>query len=387
MKALLVLAAFLVAAPYAWGPVYRFPDPAVFRGSHLWNPYADLRGTWQRGNLHAHGRAWMGITNGRQSDEDVAERYRDLGYAVPGVSDYQRIAVQHGVATIPVYEHGYNITKQHQLAIGARQVEWLDFVLWQSLSNQQHVINRVKRKTALVALAHPATRDAYTTDDLQRLTGYDLIEVVNGPFAVSDVWDAALSSGRAVWAVANDDTHDLLDPRRTAAGWNMIDASTAATGDIVDALRVGRTYAVKRTGAVDSAHVTVVDDVSVRNATLSVSVAGAASTFSFISQDGAVRKTVKNANLAEYTLTDRDPYVRTVIETPQTVLYLNPVIRYDGAGLPAPAATVDSAATWTLRGSVGLSLGILAFARARRRRPSHRRAAQPVLAAAERKTA
>jgi hypothetical protein len=204
---------------------------------------------------------------------------------------------------------------------------------------------------------------------------------------VDDVWDSALSSGHPVWAVANDDTHDLLDPRRTAAGWNMIDASTAATGDIVDALRLGRTYAVLRTGAVDSANVTVVDGVSVHDATLSVSVAGAASTFSFISQDGAVRKMVKNTNVANYTLTNRDPYVRTVIETPQTVLYLNPVLRYDGARLPVPAATVDVAATWTLRGSVGLSLGVLAFAFFKRRRPILRPETHRVLAATEQETA
>ena len=75
-------------------------------------------------------------------------------------------------------------------AIGAHSVEWFDFLLWQSLSHEQYIIDRVKAKTDLVALAHPATRDAYTPDDLQQLTGYDLIEVVNGPFAGEDVWDA-----------------------------------------------------------------------------------------------------------------------------------------------------------------------------------------------------
>ena len=68
------------------------------------------------------------------------------------------------------------------------------------------------------------------------IVGYDLIEVVNGPFAAEDVWDAALSAGHPVWAVANDDTHDLTDSHRTAAGWNMIDAATSSTADVVDAL-------------------------------------------------------------------------------------------------------------------------------------------------------
>jgi hypothetical protein len=373
----------LAVAPYVWGPIYRFPEPSSFAGARLWNPYTDLDGTWQRANLHAHGRAWIGLTNGQQPDSEVAQRYRDLGYNVPGVSDYQRIAAQHGVATMPLYEHGYNIGKHHQIAIGAHAVEWFDFPLWQSLSHQQYVIDRVKGKADLVALAHPSTRDAYTPDDLQRLTGYDLIEVVNGPFAVEEAWDAALSTGHPVWAVANDDTHDLTDPRRTAVGWNMIDAPTSSTDDVVGALRAGRSYAVLRTGAIDAANLTTVDQVNVEAATLTVSVSGAASTFNFIGQNGAIRKTVKDAIAASYTFANADTYVRTVITSPQTVLYLNPVVRYSGVRLPVPIATVDVASTWTLRGVCGLG-GLLSLAFARQRRRTRRLAPRPVLADAKR---
>jgi hypothetical protein len=370
----------VVIGPYVWGPIYRFPEPTPFRGTHFWNPYTRMAGSWQRTNLHAHGHSWVGLTNGQQSDEEVVQRYRDLGYTVPGVSDYQKIAAQHGVATLPIYEHGYNITKRHQLAIGARSVQWFDFLLWQSLSHEQYVINRVKAKTDLVALAHPATRDAYTTEDLQQLTTYDLIEVVNGPFAVEDAWDAALSAGRAVWAVANDDTHDLTDSRRTAAAWNMVDAPTTSTSDVVSALKAGRSYAVLRTGTVESANLTVLNRVDVSQNTLTVSVTGAESTFKFVGQDGAVRKTIKNATAASYTLEPTDTYLRTVITSPQTVLYVNPVLRYNGESLPKPAATVDVASTWALRGGSGLGVGLVWLASARRRRRLQHPVSRPVLA-------
>jgi len=372
----------VVFGPYVWGPIYRFPEPTRFSGSQLWNPYARLTGTWQRTNLHAHGRAWSGLTNGQQSDEEVVERYRSLGYSVPGVSDYQRIAAQHGIATMPIYEHGYNIGKRHQLAIGAHAVQWFDFLLWQSLSHEQYVIDRVKTKADLVALAHPATRDAYTPDDLQQLTSYDLIEVVNGPFAVEDAWDAALSAGRPVWVVANDDTHDLTDSRRTAAGWNMVDAPTTTTSDIVAALKSGRSYAVLRTGAVESANLTVLDRVSVSGDTVTVSVTGAESTFKFVGQDGVTRETVKNAVEASYRLNASDSYIRTVITSPQTVLYLNPVVRHDGETLPRPAATVDVASTWALRIGTGLGATLVSLAYARRRRAQP--VARPVMADAKR---
>ena len=86
-----VCTALVVVAllPYAWGPVYRFPEPAPFAGARLWNPYATTSGQWLRANLHAHGHAWGGLTSGEQSDAEVAARYRERGYAVAGVSGHQ----------------------------------------------------------------------------------------------------------------------------------------------------------------------------------------------------------------------------------------------------------------------------------------------------------
>jgi len=89
----------------------------------------------------------------------------------------------------------------------------------------------------LVAINHPGT--AYTEDDLRDLTGYHLMEVVNGPFGFEELWDAALSSGHVIWALANDDIHDLTNLRRLAVAWNMIDSPSPGLSDIVSALRDG----------------------------------------------------------------------------------------------------------------------------------------------------
>ena len=357
----------LALLPYAWGPVYRFPEPVPFSGTQLWNPYATLGGRWQRANLHAHGHAWGGVTSGSQSDQAVADRYRQLGYDVAGVSNYQSIAAFHGVDTLPLYEHGFNIGKNHQLAIGARSVDWFDFLFWQTPSNQQYVIDRIKAKAELVSLNHPSSRGAYDLEAMRSLTRYNLIEVVNGPFTAEDVWDAALSAGRPVWAVANDDTHDLNDVRRIGVGWNMIDATSASTGEIVSALRSGRFYAGLRTGALDEADVTTLSGVRVDDQTMRVELRGAPSDVTFIGQDGTVRHTLKDTLVASYTFTQSDTYVRTVVNSPQTTLFLNPVIRWDGTALPAPAATVNAAWTWMQRGGIALAcVALLIRARARR---------------------
>jgi hypothetical protein len=375
------------ALPYLRGPLYHFPADSAFTGAHFVNPYAHLQDTWQRANLHAHGRAWNGLTNGRQSNDDIVRTYRSLGYAVAGVSNYQSIAAFDGVPTIPLYEHGYNINKRHQLAIGAHRVEWFDFPLWQSLNNQQFVIDRVAETADLVAIAHPYSRDAYTPEDLKQLTGYQLIEVVNGPFSFEESWDAALSAGRPVWGLGNDDTHDLTDPRRTAMAWTMINAASASLPDVVGALREGRAYSVSRTNDTASSTETVLDQVTFRDGTLRIACAGEPSTFIFIGQNGTIRKTVKETLDAEYTFKRDDTYIRTVIRSPRTAMFLNPVLRSEGPQAAAPVARVDIAGTWLMRGGLVFLGAIFALVYRERRRPFLNRAPRPVLTPADRKTA
>lgn len=343
----------IVGLPYAWSPVYRFPEPAPFTGPRWYNPYASGQGAWQRVNLHAHGRSWGGLTNGAQSSEEVVRTYKALGYDVAGVSNYHSIAARQGVDTLPLYEHGYNIRKRHQLAIGATHVDWTDYPLWQWPSQQQFVIDRVARTAALVGLTHPGTRDAYSDDDLRQLTGYHLMEVVNGPFEAIAPWDAALSSGHAVWGMANDDTHDTSDARRTAKAWNMVDAPSPGQTDIVSALRAGRAYAVEwlddGPGAMDvrGAHLAVDDD------TLTVIVDGYATEIEFVGQHGRTRAKVEGRHHAQYRFHPQDTYIRTVVRTPHTKIFLNPVLRTGANGqLPARRASVDPIPTWGLRAGV-----------------------------------
>jgi hypothetical protein len=366
-KPTLLVIGLLVAFPYLVAPVYRFPAAVPFSGSTFLNPYAELTGTWQRANLHAHGSAWMGLTNGRQSSEAVVRRYKSLGYSVAGVSNYQQIAAFSGVPTLPLYEHGYSLSKTHQLAIGAREVQWFDFPLFQSLSHKQYVIDKIAATADLVALAHPDSREAYSRSDLTQLTGYHLIEIANGPHRSEEEWDAALSSGRAVWAIGNDDTHDLANRGRTAVSWTMIDAASVDTEDIVAALRKGRSYAVARTNEGASNVETVVADVAFDHGRLAVSVSGDPSTFVFIGQNGVIRDKVQDARHATYDFAEGDTYIRTVIHSPRTTMYLNPVSRSHGPERAVSRATVNGAATWSTRAGGAGAAGIILFLLDRRR--------------------
>lgn len=350
-----ILLLLLIAIPSLLAPVYRFPPPRPFAGASLWNPYAHLTGTWQKVNLHAHGKAWGGVTNGKQTDEEVVRAYKQRGYAVAGVSNYASIAAFRGVDTIPLYEHGYNIAKIHQLGIGAHRVVWLDFPFWQTIDQKQFIIDRVGAAADLVSVNHPNT--GYVDEDMRKLTGYQLMEIVNGPFPVEDLWDAALSSGHVVWALANDDAHDVTNLRRTFIAWNMIDAPGASAPEIIGALRQGRSYAVSLVGNNPDASLV---SVQVTDSTMTIKSSGVPATFLFVGQDGAVRGTANQVMEASYTFAATDSYIRTVIRTPNMVMYVNPVLRYDGVKPPAPAANVDQTSTW-IHGALILLIAAAVF--------------------------
>ena len=338
-----------------FAPVYDFPHPKPFSGSHFYDPYAGVDGRWLAGNFHAHARAWYGLTNGNQSAAGVRERYRAMGYSVVTVSDYQHVAAgRPGDPTyIPVYEHGYNVAKTHQLAIGARHVVWDDFVLWQSIHHKEFVLKKLKRASELVAIAHPELRAGYSLDDFRYLTSYDLLEIRSHFGTAVPDWDVALSNGHPVWAIGDDDSHDADDPGQTGGTWTMIASDSRDRESVIDALRAGRDYVVKgRRGQSD----VTLRGLEMRGDTMTVRCSAPVSSIEFVGQDGRHLASALNTADASYVMKPGDSYVRTVITTAATKMYLNPVLRYDGAQLPHPAATLDVKGTWLVRLSMLITL-------------------------------
>ena len=169
--------------------------------------------------------------------------------------------------------------------------------------------------------------------------------------------------------------------------WNMIDAASPSTRDVVDALRAGRMYGVFRTSKTTSGVQTVLAGFEFSDGTLLVTCAGEPSTFTFVGQDGVIRKTVKDAMSASYTFAGDDTYIRTVIESPRAILYLNPVLRYDGIRLPAPSASVNLAGSWLQRGLLLIAAVALVVMYRRRRAGVLVSPHQAILPRGDRKTA
>jgi len=133
---------------------------------------------------------------------------------------------------------------------------------------------------------------------------------------------------------------------------------------VIGALRQGRSYAVSLVGSNADAAFKGLD---VKDATMTVSSSGVPATYLFVGQDGSVRGTSNQVMEASYTFAATDSYIRTVIRTPNMVMYINPVLRYDGATLPSPSASVDAPSTWLHRGIIFIISAAVVFLLWRRR--------------------
>ena len=369
---------------YCMAPVYDFPAPQPFSGNKIYNPYQGMDSThWRKANFHFHARAWGGLTSGRNnSTVEFYNTYKALGYDAPQISNYQSVEASFKDSSfyVPSYEHGFGVRKKHQILIGAHRVLWLDYSLFQSLSHKQNMLNLLRPDNDIVAIAHPDWEGGYTTDDMRMLTNYDLVEALDRNWRSIPHWDAALSAGKPVYILADDDAHDISNPYEIQRICTYVNSAENKGTDLVKALKAGKAFgaeifmADKETFAQkieNSKSIPKVNSVNVKGDTLWVSVTGKPLNITFIGQGGEPKKIVGLANRAWYKFKPEDTYIRTEIiffnyyhfqeSGPGTIFYLNPVFRFNGKTPANPLqAVINQPCTWGLR-IVGFGLLILSF--------------------------
>ena len=342
-----IFALSVLLLPYVVVPVYMFHTPAPFSGATLFNPYADIGPVWQRANFHAHSRAWAGLTSGKQSPYDLRAAYLARGYDVIGISNYHQITHATGdTAFLPIYEHGFSIRKSHQLIIGARRIVGLDFPLWQTSQAKQYLLARLRDSAALTAIVHPYMRTGYTMAQLAQLSGYDLLEVRSHWADASAWWDVVLSDGNPIWAIGDDDMHDIRNPREIGVVWTEVNTSTAEPAAVMSALRHGRMYVVAGTAVDSLAHL---ESVVVHGDTITTRFDRAVDSARVLVDGGLVRATSARAREISYVLSPIDHYARVVARSAGSTLILNPVIRSAGQPMPIAVPPQRSLATIVTR--------------------------------------
>jgi hypothetical protein len=380
LKGVLILLLIPVVFFYLTCPIYDFPEPEPFSGPLIFNPYEGIDSlTPRKANFQVQSRAWSGVTDGhKNSGEMIYDRYRALQYEVITISDYMKINDfrKDEKDYVAVYEHGYGLRKNHQVVIGATKVTWRDYPLFQTIHHKQHIIDILARHNEMVFIAHPRLYNGYSPDDFQFLTGYDGVEVLNAMMTSSQHWDAALSSGRYVTIMGNDDAHDVSIPLEVGHRCTYLFTGHLTGEAIIHALRSGKTYAAdifrrpdetfeeKEMSARDIQKLT---RVVVTGDTLRIEADRQATEFRFIGQWGKLLGRVNNTNIADFIISENDTYVRTEISFPdKNVLYLNPVVRYDGISVGiAEKADINMLKSWLFWGTSwsALALAIIFYLR------------------------
>ncbi|HOO42302.1 MAG TPA: hypothetical protein P5167_04745 [Bacteroidales bacterium] len=328
-------------------PLYEPAPSAPFSGPYWYNPYQEItpEGQWARANFHAHSNAWGVFTNGRKNTvDDILSKYDSLGYDIIGVSDYQHITQTPATPYIPVYEHGFNILKTHQGSIGAGRVYHGDYILPQTRSQKQHILNKLRERTQVLVLNHPDWMGGYSARDMRFLTGYDCFEVLNDFWNSEDLWDVALSSGKPAMIVGGDDAHNVFKQTDLARDLTLIYtvSDTLNPEGIYRALIRGAAYGVEVTRRLSRASVVdkrrnldsmpLLRSCRIRGDSLTVILTGKAREFCFRGQDGKILKQVADSvnglQEASYRLQPEDTYVRVKIALPDSShIYLNPAMR------------------------------------------------------------
>jgi len=383
---LLAILSFLTLAlvPYLVSPIYDFPDKRPFSGEKFYNPYQGIAsGRWLRANFHSHSFCWLGLTDGRRNDPtEMLQRYTDMNYDICAISDYMRInsETRAGKIYIPVYEHGYGITKNHQLVIGAGSVNWLDYLFLQNAHNKQNVLKNIKKADNLVVLAHPRLRNAYTAEDMCKLTDFDFIEIANQNYGNAlDIWDAALSNGTAVFCLSNDDSHNSVDFLDIGKCFTLVNSVKYEPDAIMSALKEGKTIAVILSGEGDREsliekhqNLPELSSLEVEGNTVKLVLTTPVKEIIFTGFGGKQVQVSSDCNWASYEMKPEDSYIRlTLVNEGNDELYLNPVFRYSGNSYQVYYSSINEYKTLVLRLGFVICLGASVILGFRLRRKRH----------------
>ncbi len=312
---------FIISVQYFKIEIFHKEKNTAFSGKEFYNPYEDYDPATLKANFHVHSKA-------EQVPKKIYDHYRNKGYDIISISDYQRITSDSSVSEyIPVYEHGYNLKKSHQLVINSDKVTYFDFSLGGNYHTEQQVLNKLKQKGGLLVLAHPSLNKGYRENDFQYLKGYDFIEVFNN-YAVSvNIWDAALTNGYPAWILSNDDCHDITKSNLSFNNWTRIGTREKSKEEILGALKKGCHYGVRNLNHDEK---NFLDSCILKEDEISVFFRHKADRISFVADNGIVKKEVMNVASASYKIGENDKYIRIESEKDEELIYLNPLIRYDG---------------------------------------------------------
>jgi hypothetical protein len=299
---------------------------------------------WYKGNTHTH----TLNSDGDSTPDDVVRWYREHGYRFLVLSDHNFLTSVDGLNALHGADEQFLLIKGEEvtdrLADKPIHINGLDVSSKVEPQHGSTVVDVVQRNIDAIRKAggvphvnHPNYEWAISGDDLQRLERTSLFEVYNGHHLVNnaggggvpgmeEVWDRLLSSGKAIYGIADDDAHVFKQPGNPdvpgpGRGWVVVRAERLAARPIVDALERGDFYA--STGV-------ELSDYRVTGTSITIAIKQHASSkyrIQFIGKNGRLLQEATSSP-ATYTFTGDERYVRAkILESNGRVAWTQPVMR------------------------------------------------------------
>ncbi len=348
----LLLLVVLLAIVTDFSPIYNFRAPRPFSGPDIFNPYASLDSTlgWKRANFHAHTRV-SGPWPVNECPFDAAYTdsvYRSLGYDIVTFSNHNEI-IEHpydASLQVNVYEQGYSPFKFHKLVFGSPSVRHWDPILPFLTSQKQFELDRLGKDADFIQINHPYRTNAFPRSQIEKLSGYQIMELDTHISTENEYWDWALTAGHYSFGLANDDLHHPERHWLTAIRCNFLNTPSGRYEDLKQTLLGGCYYAMRvpdygngdwEVKRQKNRELPSVEGIGLEGNTLYLTLSQRADS---IRVNGAEHRTLAMAIdtcAIRYTLPETDPYARlTAFFSDGAVIYTNPFARYDARVQESP---------------------------------------------------
>ena len=221
---------------------------------------------WYKGNTHTH----TINSDGDSTPDEVVRWYREHRYNFLFITDHEHVTNVgplndlHGKPGTFIVISGQEVTDSyerkpyHMNALGISSVV-MPNRLPGAVETLQKNIDDVIKAGGIAQINHPNFGWALNADQLIKLQNYTLLEIHNGHPLVNnqggggvqsaeEMWDAVLSSGKIVFAIADDDSHyfkRIGDPAAPTPGkgWIFVRASELTPRAITESIKRGDFYA------------------------------------------------------------------------------------------------------------------------------------------------
>ena len=210
----------------------------------------------------------------------------------------------------------------------------------------QFELDYLGKGSDFIQINHPYRTTGLTKTDLEKLSGYEIMELDTHVSTQNEYWDQALSAGHYSFGLANDDLHHARNPHLIAIRCNFLCTPSARYEDLKHTLLTGCYYAMRvpdyGNGDWDvkrekNHRLPTIRQIGMAGDTIKMTLTERADSIRINGQDHATLKLEKDTGSIRYVLGADEPYARLTAYFPDgEVIYTNPFARYDASVSSSP---------------------------------------------------